>query len=98
MKMILNIIKDVTVMTQCPRSSKNNDIAVCASYGPQSYRSVTYICLIVNIQVFLLELVGLFLGLTLSLHVNGLRVRIRTGEVHGLSLSCVFILTMLSFA
>lgn len=44
MKMILNIIKDVTVMTQCPRSSKNNDVAVCASYGPSpTDLSLTYV-------------------------------------------------------
>lgn len=34
MKIHLSIINDVTVMSRCPWGNKNNDVAVCASYGP----------------------------------------------------------------
>lgn len=57
-------------------------------FGPNSVDVCTYICLILNTRVFLLELVGLFLGLMLSLHVNVFRVRIYVRRVHGINLSC----------
>lgn len=80
------------------RAIKTHTIVVCAFSVPNSTDLCTYICLILNIQVFLLELVGLFLGLALSLHVNVFRVRIYIHKVHRLNLSCVFMLTVLSFA
>lgn len=80
------------------KAIKPHRIVVCAFFVPNSTDLCTYICLILNIQVFLLELVGLFLGLALSLHVNVFRVRIYIHKVHRLNLSCVFILTVLSFA
>lgn len=57
-------------------------------YGTNSVDICTYICFILNTQVFLLELVGLFFGLVLSLHVNVFRVRICVRKVHGINLSC----------
>lgn len=69
--------------------------ASCGFFGPNSVDVCACICLILNIQVFLLELEGLFLGLMLSLHVNVFRVRIYVCKICGLNLSCVFTLTAL---
>lgn len=64
-------------------------------YGSDSVDVCTYICLMLNTQVFILELVGLLLGLMLSLHINIFRVRIYVRKVHGINLSCVFMLAVL---
>lgn len=64
-------------------------------FGPNSVDVCACISLVLNIQVFLLELEDLFLGLMISLHVNVFRVRINVCEIQGLNLLCIFTLTAL---
>lgn len=64
-------------------------------FGPNSEDDCACICLVLNIQVFLLELEDLFLGLMISLHVNVFGVGINVCKIQGLNLLCVFLLTAL---
>lgn len=64
-------------------------------FGSNSIDICACICLILNIQVFILECQGLLLGLMISLRVNVFEVEIYVCKIHGLTLSCVFILPAL---